>query len=132
MRLWPRPFSLRTDKTPPCWPRAIIDPEKGVNSAEEALQGANDIIAEDLSDDADIRKSLRELVMRQGMLTCTAAEDAEADGVYQLYYDFSQPISRVLDHQILAMNRGEKEGVLKPNVHSLGQRGAQRWCAAPP
>ena len=53
-----------------------IDPEKGVNSVEEALQGANDIIAEDLSDDADIRKSLRELVMRRGMLTCTAAEDA--------------------------------------------------------
>lgn len=50
-----------------------IDPEKGVNSVEEALQGANDIIAEDLSDDADIRKSLRELVMRRGMLTCTAA-----------------------------------------------------------
>ena len=58
-----------------------IDPEKGVNSVEEALQGANDIIAEDLSDDADIRKSLRELVMRRGMLPCTAAEDAEADGV---------------------------------------------------
>ena len=86
---------------------SFIDPEKGVNSVEEALQGANDIIAEDLSDDADIRKSLRELVMRRGMLTCTAAEDAEADGVYKLYYDFSQPISRVLDHQILAMNRGE-------------------------
>ena len=55
-----------------------IDPEKGVNSVEEALQGANDIIAEDLSDDADIRKSLRELVMRRGMLTCTAAEDADS------------------------------------------------------
>ena len=93
-----------------------IDPEKGVNSVEEALLGANDIIAEDLSDDADIRKSLRELVMRRGMLTCTAAEDAEADGVYKLYYDFSQPISRVLDHQILAMNRGEKEGFLSVTV----------------
>ena len=107
-----------------------IDPEKGVNSAEEALQGANDIIAEDLSDDADIRKSLRELVMRRGMLTCTAAEDAEADGVYKLYYDFSQPISRVLDHQILAMNRGEKEGVLKPNVILAGNEGAALVCRA--
>ena len=94
----------------------FIDPEKGVNSVEEALQGANDIIAEDLSDDADIRKSLRELVMRRGTLICTAAEDAEADGVYKLYYDFSQPISRVLDHQILAMNRGEKEGFLSVTV----------------
>ena len=107
-----------------------IDPEKGVNSVEEALQGANDIIAENLSDDADIRKSLRELVMRRGMLTCTAAEDAEADGVYKLYYDFSQPISRVLDHQILAMNRGEKEGVLKPNVILAGNEGAALVCRA--
>ena len=107
-----------------------IDPEKGVNSVEEALQGANDIIAEDLSDDADIRKSLRELVMRRGMLTCTAAEDAEADGVYKIYYDFSQPISRVLDHQILAMNRGEKEGVLKPNVILAGNEGAALVCRA--
>lgn len=107
-----------------------IDPEKGVNSVEEALQGANDIIAENLSDDADIRKSLRELVMRRGMLTCTAAEDAEADGVYKLYYDFSQPISRVLDHQILAMNRGEKESVLKPNVILAGNEGAALVCRA--
>ena len=69
--------------------------------------------------------------MRRGMLTCTAAEDAEADGVYQLYYDFSQPISRVLDHQILAMNRGEQEGVLKLNVESRGQRdGAALVCRA--
>ena len=70
--------------------------------------------------------------MRRGMLTCTAAEDAEADGVYKLYYDFSQPISRVLDHQILAMNRGEKEGVLKPQrACSTGNERRSRWCAAP-
>ena len=123
---------FRSGRTRPrrCWPTGYIDPEKGVNSVEEALQGANDIIAEDLSDDADIRKSLRELVMRRGMLTCTAAEDAEADGVYKLYYDFSQPISRVLDHQILAMNRGEKEGVLKPNVVLAGSEGAALVCRA--
>ncbi len=66
-------------------------------------------------------KSLRELVMRRGTLTCTAAEDAEADGVYKLYYDFSQPISRVLDHQILAMNRGEKRGRSQAQRHSRGQ-----------
>ena len=84
-----------------------IDPEKGVNTAEEALQGANDIIAENLSDDADIRKALRQLVMRRGTFTCKAAEDAEEDGVYRLYYDFCQPIPRLLDHQILAINRGE-------------------------
>ncbi|MBQ8360255.1 MAG: RNA-binding transcriptional accessory protein [Oscillospiraceae bacterium] len=100
-----------------------VDAEKGVNSIEEALQGANDIIAENLSDDADIRKSLRELVMHRGTFTCKAADGAEEDGVYKLYYDFSQPVSRLLDHQILAMNRGEKEGILKPNVTLPGNDG---------
>ena len=106
-----------------------IDPEKGINSVEEALQGANDIIAEDLSDDADIRKALRDLVSRKGVLTCKA-EDAETDSVYRLYYDFSQPISRLLDHQILAINRGEKEGILKPNVTLAGNEGAALVCRA--
>jgi len=100
-----------------------IDPEKGVNTTEEALQGANDIIAENLSDDADIRKTLRDLVMRKGIFTCRAADGVEEDGVYKLYYDFSQPISRLLDHQILAMNRGEKEDILKPNVTLPGNDG---------
>ena len=100
-----------------------IDPEKGVNSVEEALQGASDIIAEDLSDDADIRKTLREVTMRKGVFTCKAAEEAEEEGVYKLYYDFSQPVSRLLDHQILAMNRGEKEGILKPGVALPGNDG---------
>ena len=100
-----------------------IDPEKGVHSVEEALQGANDIIAENLSDDADIRKALRNLVMRKGTFTCKAAEDAEEEGVYKLYYDFSQPVSRLLDHQILAINRGEKEDILKPNVTLTGNDG---------
>ena len=106
-----------------------IDPEKGVNTIEEALQGASDIIAEDLSDDADIRKNLRELVNRRGVLTCKA-EDPDTDSVYRLYYDFSQPISRMLDHQILAINRGEKEGILKPNVAMVGNEGAALVCRA--
>ena len=100
-----------------------IDPEKGVNTLEEALQGANDIIAENLSDDADIRKMLRDVVMRKGVLVCKAADGAEEDGVYKLYYDFSQPVSRLLDHQILAINRGEKEEILKPNVTLPGNEG---------
>ena len=108
---------------------AYIDPEKGVSTVEEALAGASDIIAEDLSDDAAIRKSLRELVLRKGIFTCKA-EDAETDTVYRLYYDFSQPISRLLDHQILAMNRGEKEGILKPNVTLPGNEGAALVCRA--
>ena len=104
-----------------------IDPEKGVNTIEEALQGASDIIAEDLSDNADIRKALRELVNRKGILTCKT-DDPETDSVYRLYYDFSQNISRLLDHQILAMNRGEKEGILKPNVTLPGNEGAALVC----
>ena len=107
----------------------FVDPEKGVNSVEEALAGANDIIAEDLSDNADIRKALRELVMRRGSLNCKA-DDAETESVYTLYYDFSQPISRLLDHQILAINRGEKEGILKPAVTLPGNEGAALVCRA--
>ena len=107
-----------------------VDPDKGVNSTQEALQGANDIIAEDLSDDADIRKRLREVVMRKGLLTCKAEDGAEEDGVYKLYYDFSQPVSRILDHQILAINRGEKEGILKPTVTLPGNEGAAVVCRA--
>ena len=106
---------------------SYVDPEKGVNSVEEALQGANDIIAEDLSDNADIRKALRELVNRKGILTCKA-EDPEADSVYRLYYDFSQPIARVMDHQILAINRGEKEDILKASVTLPGNEGAALVC----
>ena len=108
---------------------SYLDPEKGVNTVEDALQGASDIIAEDLSDDAAIRKSLRELVNRKGIFTCKA-DDPETDTVYRLYYDFSQPISRLLDHQILAINRGEKEGILKPNVTLPGSEGAALVCRA--
>ena len=105
-----------------------VNPENGVETVEAALQGASDIIAETISDDAAIRKALRELVSRRGSLVCKAAEDAEADGVYKLYYDFSQTISRVLDHQILAINRGEKEGVLKVSVTLPGNEGAALVC----
>ncbi len=105
-----------------------VNPENGVETVEAALQGASDIIAETISDDAAIRKALRELVSRRGSLNCKASEDAEADGVYKLYYDFSQTISRVLDHQILAINRGEKEGVLKVSVTLPGNEGAALVC----
>ena len=106
-----------------------INEELGVASIEDALAGANDIIAEDLSDNADIRKALRELVMRLGSLVCKA-EDSETESVYTLYYDFNQPISRLLDHQILAVNRGEKEGILKVSVTLPGNEGAALVCRA--
>ena len=93
---------------------AYIDPEKGVETLADALQGASDIIAELLSDDADIRKSLRGLLMRQGHLRSVAAK--EEDSVYRLYYDFDQPLPKLAGHQILAVNRGEKEGFLSVAV----------------
>ena len=91
-----------------------IDPEKGVETAEDALAGANDIIAETVSDDAAIRKELRELIGRKGRLRTVAAR--EEDSVYRLYYDFEQPIAKLAGHQILAINRGEKEEFLKVSV----------------
>ena len=106
-----------------------VDAEKGVASVEEALAGASDIIAEDLSDDPAIRKSLRELIARKGSLTCKAA-DPENDSVYRLYYDFSTPISRLMDHQILAINRGEKEELLKVSVTLPGNEGPAVVCRA--
>ena len=92
----------------------FLDPEKGVETLADALQGANDIVAELLSDDAAIRKTLRELLRRQGRLRSLAA--TEEDTVYRLYYDFDQPIAKLAGHQILAINRGEKEGVLSVTV----------------
>jgi uncharacterized protein len=106
-----------------------VNPEKGVETVEDALAGASDIIAEDLSDDAQIRKNLRDLMNRRGSLVCKA-ENPEADSVYKLYYDFSQPISRLLDHQILAMNRGEKEEILKITITLPGNEGAAAVCRA--
>ena len=91
-----------------------IDPEKGVETAADALQGANDIIAEIISDDAAIRKTLRGLLMRQGRLKSAAAK--EEDSVYRLYYDFEQTLPKLAGHQVLAIDRGEKEGFLTATV----------------
>ena len=91
-----------------------IDPEKGVETAADALQGANDIIAEIISDDAAIRKTLRGLLMRQGRLKSAAVK--EEDSVYRLYYDFEQTLPKLADHQVLAIDRGEKEGFLTATV----------------
>ena len=92
----------------------FIDEEKGVLSAEEALAGASDIIAENLSDNAEIRRLLRELINKRGFLSSKAA--TEEDSVYRLYYDFLEPISKLQSHRILAINRGEKEKFLKVGV----------------
>ena len=94
----------------------FLDPEKGVETVEDALQGASDIVAERISDDAGIRKALRERYLRRGVLVSRAAEKEPEDTVYRLYYDFQAPVSRLQGHQVLAVNRGEREGVLKVSV----------------
>ena len=91
-----------------------VDPEKGVETAEEALAGASDIVAEQISDDAELRKRLRLLLEKNGSLR--SAAQTEEDSVYRLYYDFSQALSKLQGHQILAVNRGEKEEVLKVSL----------------
>ncbi|MBR2716635.1 MAG: RNA-binding transcriptional accessory protein, partial [Oscillospiraceae bacterium] len=92
----------------------FIDPEKGVETAADALAGAADIIAETIADDASVRLGLRRLYERQAVLVSRAA--VEEDTVYRQYYDYSEPVSRVQSHRVLAVNRGEREGVLKVSV----------------
>ena len=95
---------------------AFIDPEKGVETVEDALQGANDIIAELISDDAALRKILRSLYLRRATLVSKAADKEPEDTVYRLYYDFKCPLNRMQGYQTLAVNRGEREGILKVSV----------------
>ena len=92
----------------------FIDPEKEVNSVEEALAGANDIIAEQLSDNAEIRRLLKELINKRGFISSKAA--TEEDSVYRQYYEFKEPVHKIQSHRILAINRGEKEKFLKASV----------------
>ncbi len=105
----------------------FVDPEKGVETVEDALQGASDIIAEMISDDADIRKALRMKMERHAVLTAVAV-DPEKDSVYRLYYSFKTPVSRLQNHQILAINRGEKEGYLKVSAALPGLEGQALVC----
>ena len=106
-----------------------IDPEKDVHTVEDALAGASDIIAELISDDADIRKALRLKMERQAVMT-VQAEDPEKESVYQLYYSFQSPVSRLMNHQILAINRGEKEEFLKVSITLPGNEGQALVCRA--
>lgn len=92
-----------------------IDGEKGVATAEDALQGAMDIIAELVSDNAEIRKRVRNLTNMYGVIVSTAV-DTEKDSVYRQYYDYKEPVKKIADHRLLAVNRGEKEGFLKVSV----------------
>ena len=100
--------------------QAFIDAEKGVEDAEAALQGAKDIIAEEVSDNAEVRKRVRNLVRIHGSIqSARAKEDEEAESsVYATYYDFTQPVDKLQGHRVLALNRGEKEGFLKVDLQA--------------
>ena len=117
----------QTGEDPAELAKDYVDPEKGVETLEDALQGASDIIAEIISDDADIRKALR-LKMERSAIISVQAVDAETDSVYRLYYSFTSPVARLLNHQILAINRGEREGFLKVSAALPGAEGQALVC----
>lgn len=103
-----------------------IDKEKGVESAEEAIQGAMDIIAEEVSDNAALRKYLRDLFSETGRIV-SKASDEKAETVYENYYDYSEPVKKIAGHRILAVDRGEKEGAVKVSVE-IPEGSGERAC----
>ncbi len=94
-----------------------VDEEKGVETAEDAVAGAKDIIAEAISDEADYRTRVRELTTKKGRIV-SAAKDAEAESVYEMYYEFDEPVAKLAGHRILALNRGENEKFLTVRVEA--------------
>ena len=107
----------RDDAPPEVLAEDYVNQEHGVGSVEEALAGASDIVAEMISDDASLRKSLRALMRRMATVRSGVVKGKEEEtSVYQLYYDFNQPLSKMQGHQVLAINRGEREGFLKAGI----------------
>ncbi len=97
--------------------QAYVSEEKGVASAEEAIAGAKDIIAEGISDNADCRSWIRKITMKKGKVVSTA-KDPDAESVYEMYYEFEEPAAKLAGHRILALNRGEKEKFLTVKVEA--------------
>ena len=97
--------------------KKYIDSDKGVESAEDAIAGAKDIIAESISDEADYRSRIRELTVKKGHIVSTA-KDPEAESVYEMYYEFDEPVAKLAGHRILALNRGESEKFLTVKVEA--------------
>lgn len=111
-------ITLQMIKTPLIEEAAkYVDSEKGVATAEEAIAGASDIIAESISDEADYRTHIRDLTVKKGRMTSTA-KDPEAESVYEMYYDFDEPVAKLAGHRILAVNRGEKEKFLTVKIEA--------------
>ena len=113
LALWLR--LQNSDHSPEEEAKKYLNEEKAVSTAEEALTGAMDIIAEEISDDAEIRKHVRELTRREGKLV-SEAKDKEAESVYEMYYDFSDSIGKMTGYRTLAINRGEKEKILNVKI----------------
>ena len=98
-----------------------VEEEKRVKTPEEALQGARDIIAESISDNADYRSYIRELTMEEGIITSTA-KDEKVQSVYETYYNFEEPVKKIAGHRVLALNRGEAEKILTVKVNAPEER----------
>lgn len=94
-----------------------VSADKGVPSAEEALAGARDIVAEHISDEASYRSYIRKLTMQKGTVV-SSAKDPKASSVYEMYYEFEEPVKRLAGHRVLALNRGEKEGILSVSIEA--------------
>ncbi|WHH56885.1 Tex family protein [Petroclostridium sp. X23] len=94
--------------------KPYIDPEKEVNSVDDAVNGAMDIIAEMISDNAEYRKAIRTMTFQHGILVCKASKNE--DSVYSMYYDFKEPVAKIAKHRVLAVDRGEKEEFLKVSI----------------
>ena len=98
----------------------FVDEEKGVTSAEEAIQGAKDIVAEMISDVAEYRKEIRKIIYAKGLIASKASKEEEKS-VYEMYYDYSEPVAKIPSHRILAINRGEKEEFLKVKIEETDE-----------
>ena len=116
-------YILRQEATEPVLNEAAkyVSEEKEVKTAEEALQGAQDIIAEMISDDADHRLYIRNITVEEGIVTSTA-KDEKAQSVYEMYYNFEEPVKKIAGHRVLALNRGEAEKVLTVKVNAPEER----------
>ena len=111
-------ISLQMTKTPLAdEAEKFVDAEKGVLTAQEAIDGAKDILAENISDEADYRSRIREMTMKKGRIISTA-KDADAESVYEMYYEFDEPVAKLAGHRILALNRGENEKFLSVKIEA--------------
>jgi uncharacterized protein len=107
-------LQVRLEKSLEDTVRPFINKEKGVETIDDALNGAMDIIAETISDNAEYRKAIREVFLKEGMIVTKARKDE--DSVYRMYYDFKEPVTGIASHRVLAINRGEKEEYLQVKI----------------